>query len=55
LIHVAEMALINGNEVTVFTENIFNFPTFGEAYRVAALNLINKVKQKKRVRQSSIC
>ena len=43
LIHVAEMALINGNNVTVFTENIFNFPTFGEAYRVAALNLLNKL------------
>lgn len=46
LIHVAEMALINGNDVSVFTENIFNFPTFGEAYRVAALNLFNQVKRR---------
>lgn len=46
LIHVAEMALINHNEVSVFTENVFNFPTFGEAYRVAALNLLNKAKRR---------
>ncbi|RME69741.1 MAG: Si-specific NAD(P)(+) transhydrogenase [Verrucomicrobia bacterium] len=43
LIHVGEMALINGNDVTVFLENILNFPTYGEAYRIAALNLHNKI------------
>jgi len=43
LIHVAEMAILNGNNVSVFLENIFNFPTLGEAYRIAALNLRNQV------------
>lgn len=41
LIHVAEMALLNGNEIDVFMENILNFPTLGEAYRVASLNALN--------------
>ncbi len=42
LIHVGEMAIINNNEVSVFLENVLNFPTLGEAYRIAALNITNK-------------
>jgi NAD(P) transhydrogenase len=44
LVHVGEMAMLNGNDVTVFLENILNFPTFGEAYRIAALNLHNQLQ-----------
>ncbi len=40
LIHVGQMALLGGLEIDAFVENIFNFPTLGEAYRVAALDLI---------------
>jgi NAD(P) transhydrogenase len=47
LIHVGEMALLNGNEVEIFLENLLNFPTLGEAYRIAALNLINGVRERK--------
>lgn len=43
LIHVGEMALLNGNDASIFHENILNFPTLGEAYRIAALNLRNQV------------
>lgn len=39
LIHVAQMALLAGFEVDAFIENIFNFPTLAEAYRVAALDI----------------
>ena len=42
LIHVAQMAMLGGLEVEGFVDNIFNFPTLGEAYRVAALDLISK-------------
>ncbi len=42
LIHVGEMAILNGNEVDMFLENIFNFPTLGEAYRIAALDIANQ-------------
>ena len=37
LIHIGQMALIQGAGVDVFIENVFNFPTYAEAYRVAAL------------------
>ncbi|MCH6257331.1 Si-specific NAD(P)(+) transhydrogenase [Puniceicoccaceae bacterium K14] len=42
LIHAGELAILNGNEVSVFLENIMNFPTLGEAYRIAGLNIMKK-------------
>jgi NAD(P) transhydrogenase len=45
LIHVAQMALIAGLGVDAFIENIFNFPTLAEAYRVAALDLAEQRTQ----------
>jgi NAD(P) transhydrogenase len=39
LIHIAQMALLGGFHVHNFIENIFNFPTLAEAYRVAALQI----------------
>jgi NAD(P) transhydrogenase len=42
LIHVGQMALLHGMEVDGFVENIFNFPTLAEAYRVAALDIARK-------------
>lgn len=47
LVHVGELAMINGNDVSVFLENILNFPTLGEAYRIAALNLNNQLVAKR--------
>ena len=32
--------LIHGAEVDGFVDNIFNFPTLAEAYRVAALDIV---------------
>lgn len=40
LIHIGQMALIHGDQASVFVENIFNFPTYAESYRVAALDLL---------------
>jgi NAD(P) transhydrogenase len=40
LIHIAQMALLSKQEVDVFIDNIFNFPTLAEAYRVAALQIV---------------
>jgi NAD(P) transhydrogenase len=42
LIHVGQMALLAGAGVEVFVENIFNFPTLAEAYRVAALDILEQ-------------
>ena len=42
LIHIGQMALLNHNNVDIFVESIFNFPTLAEAYRVAALAIIGQ-------------
>ena len=41
LIHVGEIGLLTGYRVETFVDHIFNFPTLGEAYRVAALDIVN--------------
>ena len=45
LIHIAQMALLNHADVDSFVENIFNFPTLAEAYRIAALDITRKRKK----------
>ena len=40
IIHLGQMAILSGLEVETFVENIFNFPTLAEAYRVAAFDLL---------------
>ena len=42
LVHVGQMALCAGLEVDAFVDNIFNFPTLAEAYRVAALDVVRQ-------------
>jgi len=44
LIHVGQMALIAGARVDDLIENVFNFPTLTEAYRVAALDCANRIE-----------
>ncbi|MFT4840344.1 MAG: NAD(P) transhydrogenase [Planctomycetota bacterium] len=42
LVHLAQVAMINGNNVHLFVDNIFNFPTLAEAYRVAGLDIVEQ-------------
>jgi len=44
LIHIGQMALLANMEIDAFVENIFNFPTLAEAYRVAALSVVGQRK-----------
>lgn len=39
LIHLAQLAIAAGLDADAFVENVFNFPTMAEAYRVAALDI----------------
>ena len=39
LIHIGQMGLLHNLHIDRFVENIFNFPTLAEAYRVAALDI----------------
>ncbi len=45
LIHIGQMALLGRQDIDVFINNIFNFPTLAEAYRVAALQIAGQRKQ----------
>lgn len=42
LVHVGQMAMVGDLDVDVFVEQALNFPTLAEAYRVAALDVINR-------------
>ncbi|MDR4494044.1 MAG: Si-specific NAD(P)(+) transhydrogenase [Nitrospirales bacterium] len=39
LIHIGQMGLLHRIQIDSFVENIFNFPTLAETYRVAALDI----------------
>lgn len=42
LISVGQMALLAGLDIDAFVDNIFNFPTLTESYRVAALDIVKQ-------------
>jgi len=44
LVHVAQMALVGGLTLEAFVDNVFNFPTMAEAYRVAAIDAVAKMQ-----------
>ncbi|MDK9706049.1 MAG: Si-specific NAD(P)(+) transhydrogenase [Desulforhopalus sp.] len=44
VIHIAQMALLYNAKVDVFIDNIFNFPTYSEALKIAALAASNSIK-----------
>lgn len=47
LIHLGQMAMSEGIPVDRFVEQIFNFPTLAEAYRVAALSIKGQVQNRR--------
>ena len=47
LIHIAQLAISFNAKIDYFIDHTFNFPTFAEMYRIAALNGINKVETRK--------
>ena len=44
LIHIGQMAMMLGGTIDCFVDNVFNYPTLAEAYKVAALNAVNKLE-----------
>ncbi|RZA04950.1 MAG: Si-specific NAD(P)(+) transhydrogenase [Proteobacteria bacterium] len=43
LVHIGQVAMALGAPIDFFLENVFNYPTFAEAYKVAALNATNRI------------
>eukprot|EP00164_Ancoracysta_twista_P002636 GFYU01003508.1.p1 GENE.GFYU01003508.1~~GFYU01003508.1.p1 ORF type:complete len:536 (-),score=117.71 GFYU01003508.1:768-2375(-) len=48
IIHIGVMAMATDATVEVFRDTVFNFPTLAEAYKVAALDGLNRVAKIKR-------
>ena len=43
LVHIGQMGMLQNADVQVYIENIFNFPTYAESYRVAAIDAAAKL------------
>ncbi len=43
LVHIGQVAMAFGATVDFFIDNVFNYPTLAEAYKVAAMNAENKL------------
>ena len=44
LIHIGQAVMGLGGTVDYFINNVFNYPTLAEAYKVAALDAVNKLR-----------
>lgn len=47
VIHIGQVAATFHAKIDFFIDQVFNYPTYAEGYRVAALNGYNKIKHKK--------
>lgn len=47
VIHIAQLAISFNAKIDYFVDQTFNFPTFAEMYRIAALNGINKLNMRR--------
>lgn len=43
LIHIGQAVMAHGGKVDYFIDNVFNYPTLAECYKVAALNGVNRL------------
>jgi NAD(P) transhydrogenase len=46
LVHSGQLALQSGSTIESFIDNVFNFPTYAEAYRIAALDILGQVAKR---------
>jgi NAD(P) transhydrogenase len=47
LVHVGQLALQSSATIESFIDNVFNFPTYAETYRVAALDILGQVAKRR--------
>jgi NAD(P) transhydrogenase len=43
LVHIGQMVMATGGTIETLRDTVFNYPTLAEAYKVAALDGLNKV------------
>ncbi|PCI77984.1 Si-specific NAD(P)(+) transhydrogenase [Candidatus Aerophobetes bacterium] len=46
MIHIGQVAMDHKAKIDYFIDQVFNYPTYAEGYRIAALNGFNKIKHK---------
>jgi len=44
IVHIGQAVMALNGTIDYFIESVFNFPTLAEAYKVAALNVVNKLQ-----------
>lgn len=44
VVHIAQMALFHNAKIDLFIDNIFNYPTYSEALKIAALSASNQLQ-----------
>ena len=49
LVHIGQLAIDFHARVNYFINQVFNYPTFAEGYRIAALNGLNKLDDRRKV------
>ncbi|MGE0197886.1 MAG: Si-specific NAD(P)(+) transhydrogenase [Simkaniaceae bacterium] len=47
VIHIGQVAMTFNAKIDYFIDQVFNYPTYAEGYRIAALNGFNKLKHKR--------
>ena len=47
LVHLGQLALQSSSTIESFVDNVFNFPTYAEAYRIAALDILGQVAKRR--------
>lgn len=47
VIHIGQLAISFNAKIDYFIDHVFNYPTYAEGYRVAALNGMNKIKHRR--------
>jgi NAD(P) transhydrogenase len=47
VIHIGQVAMSFNARIDYFIDQVFNYPTYAEGYRIAALNGFNKIKHRK--------
>ncbi len=50
IVHIGQAVMALGGTVDYFLETVFNYPTWAEAYKVAALNAVNTLRVVARAR-----
>ena len=53
LIHIGQSVMTLGGRIDFFVHNVFNYPTWAEAYRLAALDGIGRLSVDSRISRST--